>query len=80
MTPAEIMAVSNFSAGPTAPGCDNSALANNTATEITGLLLYRYNGGGGTEEIYLCIEGVDGALSSQSYSSAQYGNWIIEAV
>jgi hypothetical protein len=70
---------SDFSAGSSAPGCDNAVLVNASSVNITDVWVNRWNGGGGLTNLYLCIENVSSSLSSQSYSSEVYGNWVFEA-
>ncbi len=81
----QYLLAANFTVNSTGVGggtCTTTAMANATSINVTNAILQRGDNdlGNGQEELVFCLAEVTTGASSQSYSSAVLGAWVIRVI
>lgn len=86
-TSTEYIFAANLSVENVAEGCSGTVMSNATSLNITSSILQSGNNTinngnetSGQEQIHFCVTAINGDLSSQSYSSAAIGAWLIQII
>ncbi|MEK6840814.1 MAG: hypothetical protein AABX79_02580 [Nanoarchaeota archaeon] len=90
-TTTQFIFANNFTIGNVTDGCgtgiNSSILVNATSKQLNGTNFSKGNNSlnfgnqtSGQEQLFICNRGIPQDASSQSYSSAFYGSWVIEVI
>ncbi len=87
VTTTDYIYANNFTIDNVTAGCSGTYMANATSINITNATLERgnhslnYNNAtSGQERLFFCLKGVIQTISSQGYTSAEYGSWTVTII
>lgn len=82
--PTKYIYANNFTVENLSQGCTGDVMSNATSLNITSAILQKGNNSlslnnelSGQEELFFCLKGILATTTSQSYSSAAYGPWVV---